>query len=381
MNPRVLVLTLSSFAFGSGALIFSGLLEFMAADLGVSAGAAGQIQTTYVLTAALAGPPLAMFAGRFDRKKVLLVALVLTIVLNLICMATSSYAQLLVFRAMIGACAALAGPASAAAVSGLVPPEMRGRALAMVGGGMTIAFVLGIPLGTLIGSIFTWRAAFAMAAGLAAVALVAIGLILPSVKPPPPAMGGRLTFSAAPLFMATFLAFAANMSMNIYIAPVLRVGSDVVGAGVGAFQLLIGVGSFLGLSLGGRAADRGWSGTSITLAYSGLIIAAVLHWIVLHHYFPPGWPTWIVVGLAYVVMATGLFSVMPVVQSRLIARYPNSAPLALALNGSSASMGQALAGAAGGAILSTVGVPSLPVATIAFAAIALAIWRLWEAKR
>jgi DHA1 family inner membrane transport protein len=46
VNPRVLVLTLSSFAFGSGALIFSGLLEFLAADLGVSAGAAGQIQTT-----------------------------------------------------------------------------------------------------------------------------------------------------------------------------------------------------------------------------------------------------------------------------------------------------------------------------------------------
>ena len=48
-----------------------------------------------------------------------------------------------------------------------VPPEMRGRALAMVGGGMTIAFVLGIPMGTIIGSYFSWRAAFAMAAGLA----------------------------------------------------------------------------------------------------------------------------------------------------------------------------------------------------------------------
>ncbi|HEY9219646.1 MAG TPA: MFS transporter [Phenylobacterium sp.] len=381
MNPRVLVLTLSSFAFGSGALIFSGLLEFMAKDLGVSVGAAGQIQTTYVLTAALAGPPLAMLAGRFDRKKVLLTALVATIVLNLICMVTSSYAQLLVFRALIGACAALAGPASSAAVSGLVPPEMRGRALAMVGGGMTIAFVLGIPMGTIIGSIFTWRAAFAMAAGLTAVALVAIAIILPSVKPPPPAMGGRLTFGAAPLFLATFLAFAANMSMNIYIAPVLRVGSDIVGGGVAAFQLMIGVGSFLGLSLGGRAADRGWSGLSITLAYSGLILGATLHWIVLHHYLAPGWPTWILVGLAYVVMATSLFSVMPVIQSRLMNRYPNSAPLALALNGSSASMGQALAASTGGAIVSTIGVQTLPAATITYAFTALVIWRLWEAKR
>lgn len=381
MNPRVLVLTLSSFAFGSGALIFSGLLEFLAADLGVSAGAAGQIQTTYVLTAALAGPLLAMLAGKFDRKKVLLVALALTIVLNLVCMATSSYAQLLVFRAMIGACAALAGPASSAAVSGLVPAEMRGRALAMVGGGMTIAFVLGIPMGTIIGSIFSWRAAFALAAGLAAVAFVAIAIILPSVKPPPPSLGGRLSWNATPLFLATFLAFAANMSMNIYIAPVLRVGSDISGGGVAAFQLMIGVGSFLGLSLGGRAADKGWGGLSISLAYAGLILAAALHWVVLHHWLAPGWPTWILVALAYVVMATALFSVMPVVQTRLMERAPNASPLALALNGSSASMGQALAGATGGAVLSTLGTPSLPLATITYAAIALLIWRLWEAKR
>ena len=75
MNLRVFVLALSTFAFGSGAFIFAGLLEPMAADLGVSVGAVGQLQTVYVLTSALAGPPLAFLVGRFERKRVLLLAL------------------------------------------------------------------------------------------------------------------------------------------------------------------------------------------------------------------------------------------------------------------------------------------------------------------
>src|SRR5690606_27873311 len=85
--------------------------------------------------------------------------------------------------------------------------------------------------------------------------------------------------------------------------------------------------------------------------------------------------------LADLVLATARFSVRPVVQSRRMERAPAASPLALALNGSSASMGQALAGATGGAVLSTLGTPSLPLATITYAAIALLIWRLWEAKR
>ena len=56
MNPRIYVLTLCTFAFGSAAFIFAGLLETMAADLHVSTAVAGQLQTAYVLTSAVLGP-------------------------------------------------------------------------------------------------------------------------------------------------------------------------------------------------------------------------------------------------------------------------------------------------------------------------------------
>ncbi len=230
MNPRIFLLALSTFAFGSGALIFSGLLEMLAADLRVSTGVAGQLQTSYVLASAFAGPPLAFLVGRLERKSVLLAALGLSAALNLVCMISAQFSHLLVLRAVIGATAALAGPAAASAAAALAPPERRGSAMAIVGGGMTVAFLMGIPMGSVVGSIFGWRAAFALAAALAAAAFAGIALFLPRVKAPPPALGAGVTFSkTAPLFAATFLSFGANMVITTYIATVLREPRRLVG--------------------------------------------------------------------------------------------------------------------------------------------------------
>lgn len=376
MNLRIFVLALSTFAFGSGALIFVGLLEPLAADLGVSVGAAGQLQTVYVLTSAFAGPPLAFLIGRFERKRVLLIALGLSVALNLACYMTPGFGTILGLRAILGAIAAMAGPAASAAASALVPPERRGSALAIVMGGMTVAFLMGIPLGSVVGSIFGWRSAFLLSTALSSLALLAIALFVPRVSPPPPGVGQGLRGAGVlPLYASTFLAFAGNMTITTYIAPILRLQIGVTGAGVAAFQMLVGVGSFLGLTLGGRAADRGAGGLSVTLGFLGLALAASLHALELARNGPPGWDGYAVVAIAVLAGSTSLFSVMPVIQSRLIQRAPASAPLALAFNGSSASLGQALGGALGGLLLAQ-GALSVTFAAGAIALGAAAFWWL-----
>lgn len=381
MNLRVYVLALSTFAFGSGALIFAGLLEPMAADLGVPVGAVGQLQTTYVLTSALAGPPLAFLAGRFERRNLLLIALAVAVVLNLACYLTASFPALLVLRAILGATAALAGPAASAAASALVPPERRGSALAIVTGGMTVAFLMGIPLGSVVGSAFGWRTAFLLSALLAAFAFGAILAFLPRVRPPGPQAGeGLRAHMVLPLFASTFLAFGANMTITTYIAPILRLQADVTGASVAAFQMLVGVGSFLGLTLGGRAADRQAGGLSVTLAFAGLAVGAALHGLELSGGAPQGWPTYAVVGLTVLIGSTSLFSVMPVIQSRLIQRAPAAAPLALAFNGSSAALGQAFGGALGGLLITQTGALSVTQASGAIALFAAGFWWLTNGR-
>jgi len=364
MNPRIFVLTLVTFAFGSGAFIFAGLLEVMAADLHVTTAVAGQLQTVFVLTSAVLGPVAAWAFGRVDRKLMVAGALSLGMLLHIGCALTPNFQALMFLRALAGLAGAMSGPAASVAAATLAPPERRGSAIAMVSSGMTLAFVVGIPLGSIVGNALGWRSTFLLGALLSAIALVGVIGFLPRIPAPPKRDGGRIPFAAVwPFYLTTFLTFAANMTLNLYIAPIVRVGAGVTGAGVGAFQAMIGVGSIAGLSLGARAADRhagrGW----ILQGFAIQATAMSVHFAATHHVAPAGWPSAALVALGIFLAATALFSITPVVQARLI-HATGGAPVALALNGSVISMGQALGSAMGGMALTAYGVPAIPAAAL-----------------
>lgn len=372
MNPRIFVLTLVTFAFGSGAFIFAGMLETLAADLRVTTAVAGQLQTAFVLTSAVLGPLAAWMFGRVDRKYMIIAGLSLGLVLHLACSLTPNFTTLLALRALAGLAGAMSGPAASVAAASLVPPERRGSAIAMVSGGMTLAFVIGIPLGSIVGAYFGWRSTFLLAAGLSSIALTAVIFFLPKVPAPPRTEGGSLNLSMVwPFYLTTFLTFAANMTLNLYIAPIVRVGAGVTGPGVGAFQAMIGVGSIAGLWLGARAADRDAGRSWILQGFAIQALAMSVHFAATHHALPAGRPSAILVALGIFLAATALFSITPVIQSRLI-QATGGAPVALALNGSVISMGQALGSIIGGAALATFGVPAIPGAALAMSLTALA---------
>jgi predicted MFS family arabinose efflux permease len=375
MNPRILVLTLSTFAFGSTAFIFAGVLETMAGDLGVTTAVAGQLQTSYVLISALLGPVMAWMLGRADRKLLLVAALGVGALANLACAVAPNFHVLLVLRSVVGLAAAIAGPAASVAAAALVPPERRGSAVAMVMGGMTMAFVIGIPLGSFVGAHFGWRSTFVLAAVLTGIAFVGVAALMPSVRPSPPAPGSRIAFSPLlPLYAATFLSFAANMTVNLFIAPVVRVGAGVTGAEVGLFQMVIGLGSIAGLYLGGRAGDRGEGKEWLMVCFLGQLVAMSLHLA------PPGLPSQLLVALAILTASTSLFSLMPVLSSRII-QTSQGAPLAMAVNGSVNSRGQALGSTVGGFALATLGVPGIPLSAIFISVTGLALTALFIPRR
>ena len=373
MNPRVFVLTMCTFAFGSAAFIFAGMLETMAADLGVSTAVAGQLQTAYVLTSAVLGPVAAWLLGRLDRKLVVILGLGSGLVLHLACSLAPDFQSLLVLRALAGLAGAMSGPAASVAAASLVPPERRGSALAWVSGGLTLAFVIGIPMGSVVGSVFGWRSTFLVAAALAAVAMAGVLLFLPRVPAPPKREGGRVDVPAIwPLYLTSFLTFAANMTLNLYIAPIVRVGAGVTGPGVGVFQAMIGVGSVIGLWLGGRAADRDAGKAWILQGFAIQATAMSVHLAATHHALPAGLPSQLLVAFAIVLAATALFSMTPVVQSRLLSM-TDGAPVALALNGSVIAVGQALGSSLGGAALAGFGVPAIPAAALGMSLTAFTI--------
>jgi predicted MFS family arabinose efflux permease len=347
----------------------------------VATAVAGQLQTSYVLVSALLGPPLAWLLGKADRKVVLAAALGFGALANLACAMAPGFQSLLALRTLVGLAAAIAGPTASVAAAALVPPERRGSAVAMVMGGMTMAFVIGIPLGSFVGAHFGWRSTFVLAGALTAIAFAGVITLMPSVRPPPPSAGGRIALAPLlPLYAGGFLCFAANMTVNLFIAPVVRVGAGVTGAGVGVFQMVIGLGSIVGLSLGGRAGDRGEGREWLITCFLGQLLAMSLHVAATSHLTPPGLPSQLMVAMAIFIASTSLFSLMPVLSSRII-QTSQGAPLAMAVNGSVNSMGQALGSAVGGFALATVGVPGIPLSAIGISVAGLVMTTLLIPRR
>ena len=372
LNPRIAALTLVTFAFGSAAFIFAGILETMAADLGVSTAVAGQLQTAYVLTGALGGPLLAWRLSHIDRRVLVMTGLGVGVLLHLACAASPSFAVLLPLRALAGLTGSLAIPGATVAAAALSPPERRGSAMAMVSAGMTLAFVFGVPLGSVVGATFGWRATFLFAAMLSGLAFTGVAIFMPKVSAPIRPAGGRISLRTVwPIYLTTYLMFAANMTINLYIAPVVRVGAGVTGAGVGAFQFLIGVGSIGGLWLGARAADRGAGKGWLVQGFAIQAVAMTLHLLAIHHIAPAGLASIMLVGLAIFVASSALFSMTPVTQARLV-EATHAAPLAMSVSSSVLALGQASGASAGGLALAAFGVPAVPAAALAISLFAMA---------
>lgn len=246
----------------------------------------------------------------------------------------------------------------------LVPADRRGRAMAVVLGGMTLAFVLGIPLGSVVG---------AFAGLLALAAAVAAQAVLPRLP-------GSASSGLRPLAIAldppvartlalTLLGFAATFTVIAYIGPVAAHIAGLRGAEVGGLQGLIGLGAIVGIVVGVRFADRHDAGSMIAASFGVSALALALYSL-LPLTGLAGVALIGVLGLAMVAGAAALFARTPVIQSRLVGLAPEQASVLLALNGSMVFVGQGLGAAAGALTAALFGIGALGWAagTIAAAA-------------
>ncbi len=359
MDKRIYLLAAASFATGTEAYVYAGHLSDLAADLGSLVATAGQLATAFALTYALSAPIIAGLAGAYGRRRVMVTGLVLIGCLNLIAAFATSFAALIAIRFACGLAAGLVGPISTLAAAELAPPEQRGRAMAVVLAGITLAFVLGIPIGSVIGDFAGWRGTFAYAGLLA---LGVAGMIRIGFPDLPGGAGlrtdaCRAAFDpaiAVPLAL-TMTGFAATFTAIAYVGPIVTEISGLSGSGIGAMQALIGVGSIFGILIGGRMADR--PGTRNSLISSFIVSALALSAYSL--LIDTGWPrAMTIAGLSLAMMAgaAALFSRTPVIQTRLVLTAPVAArPVILALNGSMVFFGQGLGAAIGGLTISAGG--------------------------
>ncbi|MFD7589441.1 MFS transporter [Kitasatospora sp. NPDC059811] len=367
MPVRLLLLALGTFAMGTDSMVVAGILGPIAADLGVSVPAAGQLVTVFALGYALLAPALAALTARWPRRRLLLTALAVFSAANALSALAPNYGLLLATRVLAAAGAALYTPTANAVATTLVAPERRGRALATVLGGMTAATALGVPLGTWVGR-GDWRMTMWLVTALGVAALAGLALLLRDLPAPVAApglrarlapLGQRRVLGAAATTLAFFLAFQC---VYIYLATAV---SGATGGDADRLSLVLltaGVMSVAGSWLGGRLVDR--VGVRRVLLTGSTVAAgafAALPWL---GRSMPG-----ALVYAAVVPLAG-WAVSVALPHRLASIDPGNAPLLISLNSSALYLGTAAGGVAGSAAIAVLGGRWFPFAAAGLALVA-----------
>jgi predicted MFS family arabinose efflux permease len=222
----VVSVAIGAFAFVTTEFLPVGLLPQIASDLGVSPGTAGLMVTTPGIIAAISAPGLMLGAGRIDRRFILLALSILLLASNLVSAFAPSFGVMLLGRALLGAALGGFWTLALATAGRLVRQEHAAKATAMILSGVTFATVIGVPLGTFISGLYSWRMSFIATGALAAVALAAQALLLPALPSKAAirfsdlrALLSRATARKSLLMVA--LVFGAHFSSYTYVTPFL----------------------------------------------------------------------------------------------------------------------------------------------------------------
>ncbi|ASS56342.1 MFS transporter [Rhizobium leguminosarum] len=260
MPLALLVLALSSFAIGTTEFVIMGLLPEVAADLSVSIPQAGWLVTGYALAVAIGAPVMAISTAKLKRRTALIALMAFFIAGNLLCALASDYWVLMIARVVTALCHGAFFGIGSVVAAGLVAEDRKARAVALMFTGLTLANVLGVPLGTAIGQAYGWRATFGVVTVIGIVTISGLIAILPRDKQQE--NGSILREIAALrngrlwLALSTTVFFAASMfALFTYIAPLLRDVTGVSPEGVTWTLFLIGLGLTIGNLVGGKLAD------------------------------------------------------------------------------------------------------------------------------
>ncbi|HET6435580.1 MAG TPA: MFS transporter, partial [Xanthomonadaceae bacterium] len=275
--PAVASLTLGVFSLVTAEFLPASLLTPMAADLGVSEGAAGQTVTATALVAAIAAPALPLLTRRLDRRAVMLALTVALLLSHVVAVLASDLATLLMARLLLGV--ALGGFWSMAPplAARLVPEALLPRAMAVLLTGVSVATVCAAPVGAWMGAAWGWRSAFAAAGALGLLTLVVQGATLPALPAkalPDLRTLGRLV-ARAPVGVAllvVLLVIAGHFAGFTYIRPLLEQVAHLSIGAISTVLLAYGIGGFFGNLAGGYVAGRS---ERHAIALGSLVIAAV----------------------------------------------------------------------------------------------------------
>lgn len=346
-------LALCAFAIGTETFLLTGLLPMLSADLGISAAVTGQLATVFALTYAIGSPVLAVLFSNFDRKTLLLLALISFALANLSAAFSLNFGHLVAARVLMALAAGLFMPAANAVAVAVSAPEHRGRAIATVSSGLTIATALGVPFGTLIGYQVGWRSIFLLITALSAVAVLGLAYGLPRGLPRTTAsLGQRLAVAGRGKVLRALLITLLWAMGGFTVFPYLSTAFAFAGIearGISLALFLFGSAAAVGNILGGILVDR--IGSIRTTAYAVSLYILVLGTISLTSKTVPAHSSLILLALMVPWGIAG-WAFAPAQNAHLVRISPDAPMVALSLNASALYLGMAAGSLLGGLTLS-----------------------------
>lgn len=273
-------LTVGAFGIGVTEFVIMGLLLDVGTDLGVSVSASGLLISGYALGVVVGAPLLTALTQHWPRKTLLLALMAVFTLGNLSCALAPTYELLMAARVLTALAHGSFFGVGSVVATGLVPPQQRASAIAIMFTGLTVANILGVPFGTWLGQHFGWRATFWAVSAVGLLAMAALALFVPAQ--PASREGSSLRADLDALlrrpvllgFATTVLGFAGLFALFTYIAPLLTQITGFSAAAVSPILLVFGGGLVIGNLAGGKLADRHLAGTVLgSLAVLAIVLA------------------------------------------------------------------------------------------------------------
>jgi MFS transporter, DHA1 family, chloramphenicol resistance protein len=281
MPLAIFILGAAIFAQGTSELMLAGLLTEVATAFDVSVPKAGLLISAFAIGMLVGAPILALATMRWPRRTTLLIFLAVFSLSHVAGALAPDYWTLFATRVISAFVYAGFWAVCVVTVFGLVPVNVRGRAMGIIAGGLTIATIFGLPAGTLIGQQFGWRSVFWVVAAMSAIAMIGVLATVP---------GGRPTNEKAPdlrrefrgmanlrvwlAYSITSLGTAGLLVSFSYLEPLLTRTTGLATAWVPAILAVYGVGAVVGIVIGGRTADRHPVRT-MYVGMTGLIVTSI----------------------------------------------------------------------------------------------------------
>jgi len=382
MPLPLLALFFAAFAFGTTEFVIAGVLPQVAEGLGVSVPSAGYLVSGYAIGIAVGGPLLTIVTARLSRKTLLIgLTIAFTIGQAACALAPDFFSMLLLRVAIAFAHGTYFGVAMVVAI-GLVRPEQRGMAVALILAGLTVSGIVGVPVGTAIGNAFGWRATFWAMFILGIVAALALATLLPrgtgasavpaGLKKEVRVLGRQQVWTCLIIMQMLML---CQYVPYTYIALLLVEVTGLDASMVPWVLLLNGLGATAGVFIGGKLSGR-------YLMPSLMVMPALQAVVLVVIYFVSPYPLPMVAALT---LWSGInFAIGTPIQTRILSWTADAPNLASSLIPSGFNVGIAIAASLGAMMLSA-GLPysSLPlvgVGAMIVAVMVAAASHAWEKR-